>query len=252
MRRGVVLLAACSLSTSFTNPSNYNPCRRSRSVKRRFANGPVKVPSPIASLGNSHRHSLGSVYVNSHGVRYSEAVLSQMIVLKPAMEHTQPLWGPPDPYLSAGRSIAPSAKSLADLGIEKSTEGWPELAQMAVKDGVSVIDKAAIHAESLLPGFASVHGILPSHDPGVPPETPATFAAQVEWAAGFLNVVDKLPEAAFAYALIEFFILRPGIDMYKEDVEEDPGRAFADTLAVAGVRLGMFCIVAAVTTTIFG
>lgn len=181
-----------------------------------------------------------------------ETLISQRIPLKPAVEHTQPYWGSPDPYLTAGKSIAPSGKMLADMGIEKSTEGWPELAQMAVKDGVSVIDKAAIKAESLLPGFVPVGSLLPGHNPGVPPETPATFAANVEWAAGFLNVVDKLPEAVFAYALIEFFILRPGIDMYKEDVEEDPGRAFADTLAVTGVRLGMFCVVAAVTTGMFG
>jgi len=172
--------------------------------------------------------------------------------LKPAMEHTQPLWGPPDPYLTAGHSIAPSARALADLGVDPNAihESWPALAQAAVKDGIRVIDSAALHAERFLPGFTPTGGILAEH--AAIPETPATFAAQVEWSAGFLNVVDKLPEAAFLYALVEFFFLRPGIDRYTEDVELEPARAFTESVAVTGVRLCMFSIVAAVTTTIFG
>jgi hypothetical protein len=249
----ILWLSACTLSTAFTTPlKHFTPRQqRSRPTQRRLAIDPVEAFSAIDAVSNNLLN-IPCLVVAASSCSSLEAILSQMILLKPAMEHTQPFWGPPDRYLSAGKSIAPSGNALADMGIEKSTEGWPEFAQMTVKNGASVIDKAAIKAESLLPGFSPVGGILPGHDPGVPAETPATFAAQVEWAAGFLNVVDKLPEAAFAYALIEFFILRPGIDMYKEDVEEDPGRAFADTLAVTGVRLSMFCIVAVVTTGVFG
>jgi hypothetical protein len=86
----------------------------------------------------------------------------------------------------------------------------------------------------------------------VPLETPATFAAQVQWSAGFLNVIDKLPEAVFVHALIEFSILRPNLDLHKEDIESNPGPVWADTIAVTTVRLAMFTVVAAVTTTIFG
>ena len=178
------------------------------------------------------------------------------LYLKTAVGHSQPLWGPPDPYLSAGTSIAPSARALSDMGlteqvVQQQHESWPQLAQMAVRDGVQVLDSAALQAESILPGFTRTGGILPLHHV-VTAETPATFAAQVEWSAGFLNVVDKLPEAAFAYALVEFFFLRPGIDRYVEDVELEPTRAWTESVAVTGVRLGMFCLVAAVTTTIFG
>ena len=175
------------------------------------------------------------------------------------MGHSQPLWGPPDPYLSAGTSIAPSARALSDMGVteqivQQQHESWPTLAQMAVKDGVHVLDSAALQTQaagSIFPGFTPTGGILSLHH-AVPLETPASFAAQVEWSAGFLNVVDKLPEAAFAYALVEFFFLRPSIDRYTEDVELEPTRALTESIAVTGVRLGMFCLVAAVTTTIFG
>lgn len=173
------------------------------------------------------------------------------------MGHTQPLWGPPDPYLSAGKSIAPSARALTDLGVtDPSSTGtappdtWPKLAQLAVQDGVRVLDSAALKAENFLPGFTPTGGILPTHS--APLETPASFAAQVEWSAAFLNVVDKLPRAAFVYCLVEFFFLRPGIDRYTDEVELEPMRALTESVAVTGVRLAMFCLVAAVTTTIFG
>jgi hypothetical protein len=119
--------------------------------------------------------------------------------------------------------------------------------------------------EALLPGCAPVASMRPHHNPMVPLETPATFAAQVQWSAGFLNVIDKLPEAVFVralidklpeavfvHALIEFSILRPNLDLHKEDIESNPGPVWADTIAVTTVRLAMFTVVAAVTTTIFG
>jgi hypothetical protein len=156
-------------------------------------------------------------------------------ILKPATEHTQPLWGPPDPYLSAGKSIAPSAKALADMGI-------------APPD----VDSAAIHAQMLLPGFSPTRGILPTHVMGLPAETPETFAAQVEWSTRFLNVIDHIPTIVIAYALVEFFLLRPNLDLYQEDIREQPTQIMAETVAVTGVRLGVFFVIAILTCTIFG
>jgi hypothetical protein len=136
-----------------------------------------------------------------------------------------------NPYWYMDKSIPPTAKSVADRG-------------------VTVIDSASIRSERWFPGFAPTGGILPGHS--APPETPESFAGAVQWSADFLNVVDKLPEAVFAYALVEFFILRPGIDKYREDIDEEPARAVADFVAVSAVRLAMFGVVAIVTTTIFG
>lgn len=156
--------------------------------------------------------------------------------------HTQPLWGPPDPYLSAGKSIAPSVKALAEMGI----------APTDLPRNKDVLDGAAIHAQTLLPGFSPTRGILPTHVMGLPAETPETFAAQVEWSARFLNVIDQVPTIVFAYALVEFFLLRPNLDLYQEEIRDQPTQVMAGTVAVTGVRVGVFFAIAILTCTVFG
>jgi hypothetical protein len=190
---------------------------------------------------------------------HGESLLSTMytatldgIKLVPAHEHTQPLFGPPDPYLTAGKSIAPAAKSLIDMGVEKIAPiELSKEVQAEVAKGWKLLDWNSIQTESNLPGFRTTRGILPQHNQ-VPDETPETFAAQVEWAARFLPVIDKLPYAALSYGLIEFFLLRPNLDLYKEDIEDEPERATAETIATTGVRMAVFLVIAVVTVTIFG
>jgi hypothetical protein len=202
------------------------------------------------------RRTTRSPDVTSTLVLYS--VTNNFALLKPATGHSQPLWGPPDPYLSAGQSIPPSSKGFVELGIEKVPfTDLPDQVRLTLSDGYKVLDSSTIKSENILPGFSPVGGILPAHNPLLPPEIPATFVAQVEWSAKFINVIDHLPEAAFTYALIEFFILRPGIDLYKEDIEmqsEDgpTGVLTAEVAAVTGVRLFVFFVVAILTNLIFG
>jgi hypothetical protein len=182
--------------------------------------------------------------------------------------HSNPLFGNPDPILAAGKSIAPSAKAMVDLGITQvktaadilpagegpTTPDFAQSVQVAMTRGWKVLSEANIMngGGTHLPGFEETRGILPHHNPNLPVETPETFAASVQWGANFLQVIDKLPYAAFWYALVEFFILRPGIDLYKEDIENDPNGAMMETLTVAGVRMGAFFIIALVTSTMFG
>jgi hypothetical protein len=193
-------------------------------------------------------------------------------LLQPAREHAQPLWGPPDPYLSAGKSIAPlhpppaagldpsapAAALFTDLSA--SPPASPELAERAraaASRGWAVLDASAIRAGGPgggLPGFApdSSLGFLPGHGAGLPAETPGSFASQVEWSARFLNVVDRLPAVALLYALLEFLGLRSGVDSYKEDVDADPAGAAADALRVTLVRMGAFAVLAVITLVLFG
>jgi hypothetical protein len=211
------------------------------------------------------------------------ALLSTMYTaaLPSAHGHSNPLFGPPDPLLAQIKSIAPSAKALMDMGITSSassatsasssdvatlasdalnsmTSSSPELQakiQGALQRGIPVRDATStmtnMGSSTHLPGFAETRHILPARTPP-PAETEATFAAQVEWAAQFLNVIDKLPFVAFYYALLEFFILRPGIDLYKEDVENDPAGVLAESVVVLAVRVAVFCVVGIVTVSMFG
>jgi hypothetical protein len=161
--------------------------------------------------------------------------------------------------LTAGKSIAPTAKALQDLGITaipsppvNLPEAFSQQVQSAAAKGWHILDSSALQAESNLPGFLPTRGILAGHNPTVPLETAESFAAQVEWSAKFINVVDKLPYAAFAYAFIEFFLLRPNVDLYQQDIDEDSTGILAETLAVTAVRMGVFAVVAVVTVGIFG
>jgi len=242
------------------------------------------VPIDVTDLANTVADGIGYLGQQQHhhnivqqaadtgsgkGSTVLEAVLTTLyaatsdVVLKPAHGHSQPLWGEPDPYLAAGKSIAPSAKALAEMGIQKASvtaaaasssgEKFSAQVQRVASDGWSILNGANVHQENVMPGFAPTGGILQHHDPRVPAETPETFAAQVEWSAKFLNVIDKLPYAALAYAMVEFFFVRPGLDVYKEDIEEgDPTELLMETVMVTGVRLGAFALVAVATLILFG
>jgi hypothetical protein len=186
---------------------------------------------------------------------------SANVLLKPASEHTQPFWGTPDPFLSAGKSIAPTVQGLQELGISKQSaanivsqapEGLADKVQSAITKGWKILDSNNALAQDGLPGFSPTRSILAGHEIGLPAETPETFASQVEWSASFLNVVDKLPYIALAYALIEFFLLRPGVDLYQQDIDDEPERVLAETVLVTAVRMGVFAVVATVTVSIYG
>jgi hypothetical protein len=184
--------------------------------------------------------------------------------LQSATGHSNPLFGPPDPYLAVGKSIAPSSKALSDMGITQAKtvsdmipDASPSFQQSvtnAMDKGWKVLDNTKLMngGAHSLPGFSETHGILPTHSLNVPAETPATFAAEVQWAANYFNVMDKLPFAAFWYCMFEFFILRPGIEFYKEDIEADPVGVAADTLSVATVRIVAIAIISFATATFFG
>jgi hypothetical protein len=198
------------------------------------------------------------------------ALLSTMLstVQVSAHGHSNPLFGPPDAILAAGKSVVPSAKAMVDLGLTQiktaadilptaegtTTPDFAQSVQVAMTRGWKVLSDANVMngGGTHLPGFQETRGILPYHNPNLPVETPETFAASVQWSANFLQVVEKLPYAAFWYAMVEFFILRPGIDLYKDDIDNDPNGAIIETLTVAGIRMGAFFIIALLTTTMFG
>jgi len=176
--------------------------------------------------------------------------------------HSNPMFGPPDPYLAAGKSIAPSAKALMDMGIQpakSASEMVPESSQAlqqylntAMSKGWNVLDasKIKVSGANHLPGFEDTKGIFGVREARL--ETPESFSAEVKWAAGYFNVMNKLPFVAFYYALAEFFILRPGVDMYKEDIEDDPEGVLADTVSVSIVRFGVFALIAMLTVIFSG
>lgn len=190
--------------------------------------------------------------------------LLSTLLLQPAQGHSNPLFGPPDPYLAAGKSIPPSAKALEEFGITPAKTAADFAPADASPEYIQSIQTAMDHGwkitnfdkmkptGTILPGFSETHGILPDHQLDILPPNPMGFAAQVEWAYNFLPIMNKLPTAVCLYCFVEFFFLRPTIDFYKEEIEADPTGAAIDTAMVFGVRLIAIAIVSTLTAVIFG
>ena len=191
------------------------------------------------------------------------AFLSTTLAVALPQGHSNPLFGPPDPFLAAGKSIAPSAKALMDLGVfttpQSVSDMLPEASETlqqsvtaAMAKGWKVLDASKIHGSGVnhLPGFSDTNGIFGTRQ--VPYDDAKSFTAEVKWAAGYFRILDKLPFVAFYYALAEFFILRPGVDLYKEEIEDDPEGVFADTVSVAMVRMGALAFISFVTVLFAG
>jgi len=193
----------------------------------------------------------------------ADALLSTTL-LAPAAGHSNPLFGPPDPYLAAGKSIPPSAKALAEFGITPAKTAADFAPADASPEYLKSIQNAMDHDWKIttidtikptgvtLPGFSETHGILPNHNFDLLPPNPEGFFAQLVWSSKYYAVFDHLPLAIFWYCLVEFAFLRPGIDFYKEEIEADPTGATIDTVAVFGVRMVAIAIVSTLTVWIFG
>jgi hypothetical protein len=157
---------------------------------------------------------------------------------------------PDDPLLLANKSIPPAS---AQAGISKTNiENLPESLQAAIAKGWNFIDAQSIHAESVFPGFRQTGSILQQRIQHAPSEdSPETFAAIVQWSAGFLNVVDKLPYVALGYALFEFFVVRADLDWFKEDVEDAPAEVTMEAIGTTSVRFGALMVLSFLTVCFF-
>jgi hypothetical protein len=242
---GTLLLCLYQSSMAF-QPRSISQKRQATSLKA------IVDPNDIASAASSLSHP------------ELPALMSTMLstALQPAHGHSNPLFGSPDPILEAGKSLAPSARAIANMGITHAksvSEMIPDTSLefqqkvgAALKQGWKVLDNSDLTGRGgePLPGFSPTKAILATRTPA--PDSPESFAAEVKWAAGYFNVMDKLPFAAFWYAMVEFFILRPNVDLYKEDIEADPLGVTADTVSVAAVRCLAIAIIAIVTVGIYG
>jgi hypothetical protein len=189
-----------------------------------------------------------------HAQPHFEALLSTLYVdvLKPAQEHTQPLWGPPDPILSAIKSIVPSPNAFNDAGLTAPTVDIPEtITQTLMKaKGMNVIDPTSvIQFDRTLPGFQVTGHFLPTHS--AVQESPQSLILELGSVAKMMRVVNNLPMAAFLYTCAEFFLVKPGYDVYKEELEEDRPGAAVEFLMLSGLRLGILSVIGLLTLGLF-
>lgn len=190
-----------------------------------------------------------------HAQPHFEALMSTLYaeVLKPAQEHTQPLWGPPDPILSAMKSIVPSPNAFTDAGLTApTTVGIPEKVTQALMKtkGMNVIDPTSVlQFDRTLPGFQVTGHVLSQHS--AVQESPQSLILEMGSIAKMMRVVNSLPMAAFLYTCAEFFLVTPGYDVYKEELEEDRPGAAVEFLMLSGLRLGILSVIGLFTLGLF-
>jgi hypothetical protein len=250
--RGFVRPAATSWSISCTKQLLQQQRQHSQTLLQRKA---ILDPSELASavVHGVLRHTYGAgteTTIDTLASTMYTATISSVA----QQDHLQSSWlfGPANLNIATAKSIAPPAGALLDMGIEPYVTPASEKIQSAVSNGWKILDAASIAPTNILPGFQPTHGVLPQHNAQVLPDSPASFALQVEWAARIVKVIEKLPYIALFYGLIEFFLLRPGLDVYKDDIEDESSEIMEDTIATVGVRLGIFAVLAVATMVLYG
>jgi hypothetical protein len=163
-------------------------------------------------------------------------------------------------------SIRPDASAFRDLGLEPHGVTAQDLLPQGEKtipryglfdmfkfhNDIKPLDASMIvrGGDATFPGFATTKSILAPHvEETVRPDSPTSFVARMKGAGAILPVIDKLPQVAFYYAFVEFFFLRRDVDLFKEEVEDDPTGVAAETVSDIAVRVGILFVIAMVTLT---
>ena len=230
-----------------------------------------------------HSHGFQSLVSKTHQLttasRQHTLLGATMIDTADALTNAQQLSEIPVSSLTAiltSSVIAPSPEALAQLqqlqaaapAIKSSAATIQEMlpsagdamqaqAAQALDNGFKVMDATKfIHGGAdKMPGFYETKSVVAPHVlPGMIEESvsikeypPGMFKFRMEYATTMLRAIQKLPYVAFGYALIEFFFLRNDVDIYKEDVEDDPAGVLAETFSDTTVRVAIFFGLALVT-----
>jgi hypothetical protein len=187
-----------------------------------------------------------------------EALLSTLYTatikgLEPAHGHSQSLFGPLDQILLQGKSIVPAPNAFENAGLTapKVAESLSEEMQEWIQKGVNVVDPRSImsYSESNLPGFQKTGHVLPELQ--VYETTEDSLRFQMASEIGLMKTVYQLPKAALVAVLVDFFLVTPGMDAYKEEIEDDPEGASADAISEIGIRAAVMAVISAATLAIF-
>mmetsp|Transcript_33789 Transcript_33789/g.36424 ORF Transcript_33789/g.36424 Transcript_33789/m.36424 type:complete len:310 (-) Transcript_33789:199-1128(-) len=254
-----------SMKANRQGDRDFSPLSRMNAVIIDHADIPIilttthQAADQITSALMSSQHSIAHLPINS---------------LPTVLTSSLDLFGAHADILATGKSIAPSVEAMTKMGhtysgtsagaslqqiFPNGGEALQTKSQEAISYGYNVMNGVNIvkGGGASLPGFTETRSILAPHlipgpaeesitTPGLIPE-PYMFKARLSYVTSFLRVIEQLPYVAFAYALVEFFFLRSDVDIYKEDIEDDPVGVLAETVSDVGVRIGIFSILATIT-----
>ncbi|CAB9510872.1 expressed unknown protein [Seminavis robusta] len=241
------MLASCALAFQpelVAQP--LHPGSSSKTARAMAAIDPTEVANAVSSI---HHHTADA--------STWDAFLSTMYSatnLHPAHGHSNPLFGPPDPYISAGKSIAPNIKAfMTDTTTATVPEQLPEIAKVAAQKGVTIVDASKFQAGGgdVLPGFHKMGGVFGRRTGAGAHGNLQVFQNQVANASKLQSMLNHMIFPAFAFLFVDFLFLRPDSNVYQEDIEEEPVDAIVDSVQAAGVRLGVFVAMSFFATMFF-
>lgn len=214
-------------------------------IPQLIATAATSTTSAATGATTTELNDLSLVWMDGYSESHHsslESLLSTLYSTGIAHGHENPWFGPANPYLEAGRSIAPSIPptggvvgtggSVAiptDSGMDALMEFKGYSFQTPKTGGLAILDASKISRHDALPGLLG-RPIPPSSS------SLSTFMAQTEWVNSFVGVLDRLPAAALTYCLVEFSVVQMG---------------FVPTVTWA-VRSTVLTIVALLTLALFG
>jgi hypothetical protein len=235
-------------------------------------------PSDLPSLLTSALHHTPSTSTSIMDNNHIDGLLSTMLSYAPPLYPKDPPPLPPHDFTWEAfghgvkdffapleftkdpKSIVPNAEGLRNLGVEhgktakdllpKASEAMQARAQDAMDHGWNILNVEDITYGGMkdAPYYANeFRGVLAPHVKSTAPVSGEEFAGRIKYSAYMFPLIDRLLHVAFYYGLVEFFFLRPNLDLYKEEVEDDPMGVATETVSDVGVRMGVFFFLAVVT-----
>lgn len=160
-----------------------------------------------------------------------------------------------DPYLEKIHSIPPAPGSIDHAATQASTgfagisDQMRDSIQFAKENG-NFFDTSEIKRIDISPGFTAPHGFLPEFKPI--PDTQSYRQGVAILEMDKLRLLTKAPIVAIFAVLVDFFLVTPGMEVFKEDVDENESQMVAQSVTQSAVRLAVLGLVAWATLVLSG
>lgn len=146
-------------------------------------------------------------------------------------------FGARDPYFN-GMSIPPrfDPEDVKE-GITAATSSLSAGGSATASAGdVPILDLSQMTIDRVMPGFRVPGGLPPANELPISEEL---TKGELEMNLRQADIISRLPNAALVFVLIDFFLVSPGIDVYKEDIEDERSEIVIDKVGGLAIRFAL-------------